>query len=315
MLLLSKNSLFMKPPPRRSGARMDLDEKIIEAIDDLDLEYIVSQRETLTLDSDTLSEWLHALSGRIIKRCTAESDPDACVERFRPFYSALKAVAVNIGALDASLDLSPWHAFKAREDVIKMFRALSREEMRRRLSGLDIGVCVVLLALPLHRSLAQRDNAFTTLNDAGETPLMHLLRNDYPPAIVHTLCLRGGGFSTHEWVSGAVLRLLTDRGRIKTLVNVALRFFRSDFLYHLHLHRVQQGESVLQTYCRCCEEPTISDMLLIVEKIGEDPEGASLIMQQRAPNEDRYLRDMLLDMAAHLDERAACRVRARVAAD
>ena len=44
-------------------------------------------------------------------------------------------------------------------------------------------------------------------------------------------------------------------------------------------------------------------MLLIVEKVGEDPEGASLIMQQRAPNEDHYLRDMLLDMAAHLDDR------------
>jgi hypothetical protein len=54
-------------------------------------------------------------------------------------------------------------------------------------------------------------------------------------------------------------------------------------------------------------------MLLIVEKLGEDPEGESVIMQQRAPNEGRYLREMLLDMAAHLDEHAARRVRPRTA--
>jgi hypothetical protein len=285
------------------------------AIEKLDLETIKRMGKSLTLDSDDISEWLHILSRRIIEDCTAESDQDECVERFRPFYSALKGVALNIDTLDASLDLSPWHAFKAREHAIKNFRALSLAEMRRRLSRLNIGVCVVLLALPLHRSLAQRDNAFMVENDDHESPLMHLLRNGYPPVIPHTLCLRGGGFSTQEWVSGAVLRLLTNHGRIETLVNVALRFFRSDFLYHLHLHRVQQGESVLQTYCRDCEEPTISDMLLIVEKLGEDPEGASLIMQQRAPNEGRYLREMLLDMAAHLDERTARRVRPRVAAD
>jgi hypothetical protein len=292
-----------------------MDEIIIDAIetaiDDLDLECIQSHAQTLTLDSDDLSDWLHILSQRIIDDCTAESDLDACVERFRPFYSALKGVAVNIGALDASLDLSPWHAFKAREQAIKNFYALTRDEMRVRLSGLNIGVCVVLLALPLHRSLAQRDNAFMTLNDAGESPLMYLLRNGYPHVIPHTLCLRGGGFSTHEWVSGAIRRLLTDYGRIKTLVNIAMHFFRSDFLYQLHLHRVQQGESVLQTYCRDCEEPTLSDMQLVLNTFGENPEGASEILHERAASEDRSTRKVLLEMAAHLDERTARRVRAR----
>jgi hypothetical protein len=301
-------------PPRRSGASiiiMDDSDEIIEAIVNLNLEYIVSQRETLTLDSDTLSAWLHALSRRIIEGCTAESDPDACVERFRPFYSALKAVAVNIGALDASLDLSPWHAFEAREDAIENICGLSKAEMRRRLSRLNIGVCVVLLALPLHRSRAPRDNAFMTENSAGETPLMHLLRKHYPPAIVHTLCLRGGGFSSTEWESGAVLGLLTDRGDIETLVNVALSFFRNDFLHRIHLHGREYGESVLQKYCRRCEEPALSDMQLIVEALGEDPQGAAEILRQRAASEGRYLREMLLQMAAYLDERTARRVRPR----
>jgi hypothetical protein len=290
-------------PPRRSGASMDSDE-ISEAIENLDLETIKRMKKTLTLDSDTLSEWLHALSGRIVEGCTAESDPDACVERFRPFYSALKGVAVNIGALDASLDLSPWHAFEARAGrahVLRTRRQQSFEERIRTLSGLNTGVRVVLLALPLHRSLAPQDNAFMTENSAGETPLMHLLRNDYPPPIIEALCLRGGGFSTREWESGALFALLTDRGDIEPLVLTALRFFRADFLHLIHLHGREHGESVLQTYCRRCPEPSFADVCLLVEAVGEDPRGTAAILRGRAASLGSYEREELRQVAAYLE--------------
>ena len=276
---------------------------IYDAIEALNLDSIRNQAQGLILDSDTLSAWLHALSRRIVEGCNEESDLNTCVVRFSPFYSALKGVARNIGALDASLDLSPWHAFEARARVLNTRLQQSTAERIRTLSGLNIGVQVVLLALPLHRSLAPQDNAFMVENSAGETPLMHLLRNDYPPAIVHTLCFRGGGFSTREWQSGAVLGMLTDSEYIKPLVDVALRFFRSDFLDRLKKHRVEHSESVLQTYCRVCEEPALSDVRLLVETLGEDPRGAAEILRQRAASGGSFLREELRQMTAYLHER------------
>jgi hypothetical protein len=57
----------------------------------------------------------------------------------------------------------------------------------------------------------------------------------------------------------------------------------------------------MQTYCRLCEEPTLSDMQLILDKLGEDPEGVTEILLQRAASEGPYLRGLLLEMAAYLE--------------
>ena len=177
------------------------------------------------------------------------------------------------------------------------------------LSGLNLGVQVVLLALPLHRRRAPCNNAFMAENSAGETPLMHLILNDYPPDIVHAVCLRGGGFSTREWESGAVMRLLTHRVDIETLVDPMLYFFRSDFLYRLQQHRVEHGEGALQTYCRHCEEPALSDVRILVETLGEDPQGASEILGQHAESHTTEIQRAV----AYLDECTARSVRPRTA--
>jgi hypothetical protein len=181
------------------------------------------------------------------------------------------------------------------------------------MQGVNFGVRVVLLALPLHRSRAPQDNAFMAESSAGETPLMHLLRNDYPPAIPHILCLRGGGFSSREWESGAVLRLLTHHGDIKTLVDAALYLFRSDFLYRLCLYRLDHLEGVLQTYCRCCERVNYSDVRLFVEALGEDPRGAAEILRRGLPSLQLKptMMDNMLKAVEYLDECAARRVRPR----
>jgi hypothetical protein len=302
-------------------------DKLNAAIEALDLDSIENMKPKLTLDSTTLSACLHALSRRILLdfaeqavahgRADAEGSLDTFVEHYSSFYSAVKGVAANIGKLDASLDLSPWHVFGAREEVRrvmgKRFPYSFRETMLT-LSGLSFGVRVVLLALPLHRSRAQRDNAFMTENSAGETPMMHLLRNYYPPANVHALCLRGGGFSTREWQSGAVLDLLTHHGNIETLVDAMLHFFRSDFLYQVHVHRVQRGEGLLQTYCHSFENAgsVFSDVRLFVERLGEDPEGAAEILRQRAAGLATKT-DEIRKAAAYLDECTTRRVRARTA--